>query len=955
MRALRYAKGPDGTRGFSAGRGKAMLPPPKDALPNGLVNKAADPTAVGAKSWACIAGSASVDSTVDSVESAAADAAAQPGIGGDADAGQSNAAREVPPPASSAESAVAEGRGALLSLPPGLGGRAVAAAPAAVPTPAPTLAPSPLTAHAAFGEAAPSAGEEVAPASLDGPLACAAAVSLGGSGDAETPRLVASLAAQLASQTELGCGGEARTTSEQSELDSRSTSLKAMLGISGLGSTPVDAAASLPYTHGGVQPATPTPPGALPGAQLPGLQTQASPPARSALPSLAEPPSSFGSGEALPAAFLTEEALRSGGSGGGVRDLLRGAGVGAGGSSASDGGGAAGDGGGAVGGSGDASRAASWCSVSPQQRAAPTAPGVLPGAQLLPPTAVGASVPPASSQRLPLGFGLGFEGLPPSASAAVSLPRPSGCAADLPAAFRTEEALGSPACSAAASPGDSDVSAMAAAASGGSVPKLPAAFRTESLQFGAAPPTSLPSLPGALLTDDAPLTHTRTMQPQQQPPSPPPPPQQYQTQQQLQQHHQQQQQQQQQAMLAHLQAMEQQSRLEEAQRAHAAAAQQQQQLQQAQQLHAQLQARQVAAAQAAQAAALEQQQAQAQLIQLINEVLQRPSIQHQELMHGLLQRLPSTEHQQLAVALYRQLSQQAAKREEAQREHTRREAEYALQLQQWQEQQRLIHAQHAQAAQQAAAQQQQQNQVAALQQQVRGLAANLSQSAPLSCRQPTPAHARSRRRYSSSSRSCKPCRRTSRPPGNYNLASRSRGTNRLAPAAATATVTATATATAERGPGRHRTAYAGPGAHAGGGGGSGGGDKPAGSSDEPAAAAAAPRATNQSAGRPRNAPGDARSAAPAASCRRGLAAASVAGVGRHLDSPTGDRQRAAEHVPATAAVDLRRDLPPRCVRVRPDLRARVCVKNHRAYIFTSQPARFRCTSCTATPKAEVRF
>ena len=171
MRALRYAKGPDGTRGFSAGRGKAMLPPPKDALPNGLVNKAADPTAVGAKSWACIAGSASVDSTVDSVESAAADAAAQPGIGGDADAGQSNAAREVPPPASSAESAVAEGRGALLSLPPGLGGRAVAAAPAAVPTPAPTLAPSPLTAHAAFGEAAPSAGEEVAPASLDGPLA----------------------------------------------------------------------------------------------------------------------------------------------------------------------------------------------------------------------------------------------------------------------------------------------------------------------------------------------------------------------------------------------------------------------------------------------------------------------------------------------------------------------------------------------------------------------------------------------------------------------------------------------------------------------------------------------------------------------------------------------------------------------------------------------------------------
>ena len=41
-------------------------------------------------------------------------------------------------------------------------------------------------------------------------------------------------------------------------------------------------------------------------------------------------------------------------------------------------------------------------------------------------------------------------------------------------------------------------------------------------------------------------------------------------------------------------------------------------------------------------------------------------------------------------------------------------------------------------------QQQQQNQVAALQQQVRGLAANLSQSAPLSCRQPTPAHARSR-------------------------------------------------------------------------------------------------------------------------------------------------------------------------------------------------------------------
>ena len=127
MRALRYAKGPDGTRGFSAGRGKAMLPPPKDALPNGLVNKAADPTAVGAKSWACIAGSASVDSTVDSVESAAADAAAQPGIGGDADAGQSNAAREVPPPASSAESAVAEGRGALLSLPPGLGGRAVAA------------------------------------------------------------------------------------------------------------------------------------------------------------------------------------------------------------------------------------------------------------------------------------------------------------------------------------------------------------------------------------------------------------------------------------------------------------------------------------------------------------------------------------------------------------------------------------------------------------------------------------------------------------------------------------------------------------------------------------------------------------------------------------------------------------------------------------------------------------
>ena len=68
-------------------------------------------------------------------------------------------------------------------------------------------------------------------------------VSLGGGGDAETPRLVASLAAQLASQTELGCGGEARTTSEQSELDSRSTSLKAMLGISGLGSTPVDAAA----------------------------------------------------------------------------------------------------------------------------------------------------------------------------------------------------------------------------------------------------------------------------------------------------------------------------------------------------------------------------------------------------------------------------------------------------------------------------------------------------------------------------------------------------------------------------------------------------------------------------------------------------------------------------------------------------------------------------------------
>ena len=132
MRALRYAKGPDGTRGFSAGRGKAMLPPPKDALPNGLVNKAADPTAVGAKSWACIAGSASVDSTVDSVESAAADAAAQPGIGGDADAGQSNAAREVPP-GLGAEVPRAEGRGALLSLPPGLGGRAVAAAPAAVP------------------------------------------------------------------------------------------------------------------------------------------------------------------------------------------------------------------------------------------------------------------------------------------------------------------------------------------------------------------------------------------------------------------------------------------------------------------------------------------------------------------------------------------------------------------------------------------------------------------------------------------------------------------------------------------------------------------------------------------------------------------------------------------------------------------------------------------------------
>jgi hypothetical protein len=47
-------------------------------------------------------------------------------------------------------------------------------------------------------------------------------------------------------------------------------------------------------------------------------------------------------------------------------------------------------------------------------------------------------------------------------------------------------------------------------------------------------------------------------------------------------------------------------------------------------------------------------------------------------------------------------------------------------------------------------------------------------------------------------------------------------------------------------------------------------------------------------------------------------------------------------------------LPPRCVRVRPDLRARVCVKI--VPIFSpSQPARFRCTSCTATPKAEVRF